>query len=72
MVWVHGGSNKGGWSYEPNYIGTNLAARGAVVVTLGAYHGTETPFVFDQHDDWLPSEEIDRKLLGPGRQQREK
>ncbi len=20
MVWVHGGSNKGGWSYEPNYI----------------------------------------------------
>jgi len=41
MVWVHGGSNKGGWSYEPNYIGNKLAARGAVVVTvayrLGAF-----------------------------------
>ena len=34
MVWVHGGSNKGGWSYEPNYIGKNLAARGVVVVTI--------------------------------------
>ncbi len=34
MVWVHGGSNKGGWSYEPNYIGENLAAKGTVVVTI--------------------------------------
>lgn len=34
MVWVHGGSNKGGWSYEPNYIGENLAAKGVVVVTI--------------------------------------
>lgn len=34
MVWVHGGSNKGGWSYEPNYIGKNLAAKGVVVVTV--------------------------------------
>jgi para-nitrobenzyl esterase len=33
MVWFHGGSNKGGWSYEPNYIGARLAARGVVVVT---------------------------------------
>ena len=31
MVWVHGGSNKGGWSYEPNYIGSKLAAKGVVV-----------------------------------------
>jgi para-nitrobenzyl esterase len=41
MVYVHGGSNKGGWSYEPNYIGQNLAAKGVVVVTvayrLGAF-----------------------------------
>ena len=41
MVYVHGGSNKGGWSYEPNYIGENLAAKGVVVVTvayrLGAF-----------------------------------
>lgn len=34
MVWFHGGSNKGGWSYEPNYHGDRLAARGVVVVTL--------------------------------------
>lgn len=34
MVFVHGGSNRGGWSYEPNYIGQNLAARGVVVVTI--------------------------------------
>jgi len=41
MVWVHGGSNKGGWSYEPNYIGTRLAEKGVVVVSvayrLGAF-----------------------------------
>ncbi len=34
MVWVHGGSNKGGWSYEPNYHGANLAAKGVIVVTI--------------------------------------
>jgi para-nitrobenzyl esterase len=34
MIWFHGGSNKGGWSYEPNYIGANLAAKGVVVVTV--------------------------------------
>lgn len=34
FVFIHGGSNKGGWSYEPNYIGQQLASRGAVVVTL--------------------------------------
>ena len=34
MVWVHGGSNKGGWSYEPNYLGSKLAAKGVVVVSI--------------------------------------
>lgn len=34
MVWFHGGSNKSGWSYEPNYHGDRLAARGVVVVTV--------------------------------------
>jgi para-nitrobenzyl esterase len=29
---------------------------------LGAYHGTEIPYVFDMHDDWLPTEAIDREL----------
>lgn len=34
MVFVHGGSNRGGWSYEPNYLGEQLAARGVVVVSI--------------------------------------
>lgn len=34
MVWIHGGSNEGGWAYEPNYVGTNLARRGVVVVSI--------------------------------------
>jgi para-nitrobenzyl esterase len=34
LVFVHGGSNAGGWSYEPNLRGANLAAGGAVVVSV--------------------------------------
>lgn len=34
MVFVHGGSNSGGWSYEPNYLGARLAEKGVVVVTI--------------------------------------
>ena len=34
IVWIHGGSHRGGWSYEPNYIGGRLAAEGAVVVSI--------------------------------------
>ena len=29
---------------------------------IGAYHGAELPYMFDQHDDWLPTAEIDRRL----------
>jgi para-nitrobenzyl esterase len=40
MVWIHGGANRSGWSFEPNYVGENLAARGNVVVVSIAYrHG---------------------------------
>jgi para-nitrobenzyl esterase len=46
MVFVHGGSNAGGWSYEPNYIGEALAARGVVVVTIAHRVG---PFGFFSH-----------------------
>ncbi len=46
MVWVHGGSNKSGWSYEPNYIGKRLAAKGVVVVTIAYRVG---PFGFFSH-----------------------
>ena len=34
LVFIHGGSNTGGWSYEPNYHGNALAKRGVVVVTV--------------------------------------
>ncbi len=34
MVWIHGGSNKAGWSFEPNYQGAALAARAHVVVSV--------------------------------------
>jgi len=34
FVFIHGGSNKGGWSYEPNYRGSQLAAQGIVVVSI--------------------------------------
>lgn len=34
MVWIHGGSYKGGWSYEPNYHGGPLASEGVVVVSI--------------------------------------
>ena len=39
MVWVHGGSNKSGWSYEDNYRGHVLAPQGVVVVTVGYRQG---------------------------------
>ena len=34
LVFIHGGSNTGGWSYEPNYHGHAVAERGVVVVTV--------------------------------------
>lgn len=34
MVWLHGGANVNGWSYEPNYRGRELAAKGALVVSI--------------------------------------
>lgn len=34
LVFIHGGSNTGGWSYEPNYHGEALASRGVIVVTV--------------------------------------
>lgn len=34
MVWIHGGSNTGGYGHEPDYRGARLAAKGVVVVTI--------------------------------------
>ncbi len=39
MVWIHGGSNKSGWSYEDNYRGHVLAQQDVVVVTVAYRHG---------------------------------
>jgi len=39
MVWIHGGSNKSGWSFEDNYRGHVLAPQGVVVVTVGYRQG---------------------------------
>lgn len=41
IVYIHGGGNSGGWSWEPNYLGARLAGEGFVVITttyrLGAF-----------------------------------
>lgn len=34
MVWIHGGSNKGGWPFEPDYRGAKLAQDNLVVVSV--------------------------------------
>ena len=48
IVFVHGGSNQGGWSYEPDYEGTELAKYGAIVVTIAYRLGV---FGFFTHPD---------------------
>ncbi|MDH3480893.1 MAG: carboxylesterase family protein [Gammaproteobacteria bacterium] len=48
MVWVHGGSNRSGWSYEPNYHGHRLAQEAVVVVTVAYRQGA---FGFLSHPD---------------------
>jgi para-nitrobenzyl esterase len=35
---------------------------GALSAELGAYHGAEIPYLFDTHDDWLPTAAADREL----------
>ena len=53
MVWIHGGSNKSGWSYERNYYGHKLAQEGVVVISVAYRQG---PFGFLSHPD-LPDDE---------------
>lgn len=56
MIWVHGGSNVNGWAYEPNYVGSALAARGVVVVSINYRMGVFgfLPIPFDASSD-IPS-----------------
>ena len=53
MVWVHGGSNKSGWAYEPNYYGHKLAQKDVVVVSVAYRQGV---FGFLSHPE-LPRDE---------------
>ena len=52
IVYIHGGSNKAGWSYEPNYIGHNLAAKGVIVVSISYRVGV---FGFFSHPSLVPA-----------------
>ncbi len=52
IVYVHGGSNRGGWAYEPNYIGENLARQNVVVVSIAYRLGV---FGFFSHPDLAES-----------------
>lgn len=40
----------------------NRQRDGEMAATMGAYHGAELPYVFDTHDDWLPTSQVDRQL----------
>ncbi|MGI9222206.1 MAG: carboxylesterase family protein, partial [Woeseiaceae bacterium] len=55
MVWVHGGSNKSGWSYEPNYYGHMLAQQGVVVVSVAYRQGV---FGFLSHPELSRDEPV--------------
>jgi len=48
MVWIHGGSNRNGWAYEPNYLGHNLASKNVVIVSVNYRLGV---FGFLAHPD---------------------
>ncbi len=54
MVWIHGGSNKGGWSFEPDYHGDKLAAEGVVVVSVAYRLGI---FGFFSHPDLVTEQD---------------
>ena len=34
IVYIHGGSNKAGWSYEPNYLGHNIASQDFILISI--------------------------------------
>ena len=55
MVWVHGGSNRSGWSYEPNYHGHKLARKGVVVVSVAYRVGA---FGFLSHAEIPPEDAV--------------
>ena len=48
FVYIHGGSNRAGWAFEPNYIGKKLAEKGAIVISVAYRLGV---FGFYSHPD---------------------
>jgi len=52
-------ANNGGrvWAYDFTRV-----REGELAASMGAYHGAELPYVFNTHDDWLPTTTADRKL----------
>lgn len=51
LVYIHGGSNKGGWSYEPNYVGHALAKKEIIVVSINYRLGALGFFAHPQIPD---------------------
>ena len=49
LVYIHGGSNIAGWSYEPNYHGHNYAEQGVILVSIPYRLGV---FGFLVHEDF--------------------
>ena len=50
---------KGGktWVYQFNRVRNDELAK-----KYGAFHGAELPYVFDTHDEWLPTNNVDKDL----------
>ena len=45
------------WVYQFNRV-----RDGELAKKFGAFHGAELPYVFNTHDDWLPTNEVDKDL----------
>ncbi len=72
MVWIHGGAYRGGWSYEPNYIGERLSERGVVVVSIAyrlgpfGYLGPDGPANFGLQDQIAALEWVQENIASFG------
>ena len=45
------------WVYQFNRVRDDELAK-----KYGAFHGAELPYVFDTHDEWLPTNKTDKEL----------
>jgi hypothetical protein len=65
---IKGGAAGGGFSQVVPMEDLNLHFTGDIHAVgaggrdVGAYHGTELPYVFNTHDAWLPTDDLDRNL----------